>query len=139
MLQQILNGIRRKLFELGAMRVYENNPFWNFQNSKSTIGLQFSKNSKILNYRLCLAFFWPFFRPLRPRRGHQHSKFCKDVEQKLFLSVQIFENYSSSQFFAFEIFPFKSAPGAFQVKPPWGGTMGPRISTKFFPRILLLN
>jgi hypothetical protein len=29
--------------------------------------------------------FWPCFRPLRPRRGHPHSKFWKVVEQKLFL------------------------------------------------------
>jgi hypothetical protein len=36
----------------------------------------------------------PFFRSLRPRRGYQHSKFWKVVEQKLFLiSIHILFYY----------------------------------------------
>jgi hypothetical protein len=42
--------------------------------------------------------FLAFFRPFRPGRGHQHSKFCKVVEQKLFpISFRIFKVHSSSQ------------------------------------------
>jgi hypothetical protein len=41
----------------------------------------------------------PFFRPLRPRRGHPHSKFWKVVEQKLFLiSVRNFLDFSFLNF-----------------------------------------
>jgi hypothetical protein len=36
------------------------------------------------------------------------------------------------------VLPSFVRPGTFQVKPPKGGTMGLRISSKFFPRILLL-
>jgi hypothetical protein len=54
--------------------------------------LQTSTNIQILYFNFSknlqkteIFWFLAFFTTLRPRRSHQHSKFCKVVEQKLFL------------------------------------------------------
>ena len=72
--------------------------------------------------------FCPFFQTLRPRRGNQHSKFWKVVEQKLFLiSVRNFLDYSSSQILRLKISHTKMIQPTLCVRPSF-------LSSEFHPR-----
>jgi hypothetical protein len=71
----------------------------NYSIQYSIFGLQHLKKSQKYFF---FCVFWPFFRSLRPWRGHPHSKFWKVVEKKWFkMSVHNFSDYNSSWFLHF--------------------------------------